>query len=242
MVVVSGGRTNYGEAIGILMLDTKFPRVPGDIGNASTFDFPVRYKIVKGASAHRVIFEADPKLLGPFITAGKELVKEASVKAITTSGGFLAIFQKEMAEALPVPVFTSSLMQVPLVYGMIGKKKVGVLTAHKASLTERHFKSVGVEGIPIAIEGMDDKAEFKRIINDQLDFDVEKVKAEVVEAAKQLVSENPDVGAIVFECTNFPPFARAVQEATNLPIFDIVTLTKMVYDAVVRKPFTTLFY
>ncbi len=241
MVVVRGGSTNYGEAIGIVMLDTRFPRIPGDIGNASTFDFPVRYKIVKGASTKRVIFEADPTLLEPFISAGEELIKEAGVRAITTSGGFLAIFQKEMAEAFPVPVFTSSLIQVPLVYRMIGKKRVGILTAHKASLNEKHFKSVGMEEVPIAVEGMDDKEEFMKIIYNELDLNVEKVEAEVVEVAKELVSKNPDVGAIVFECTNLPPFARAVQEATNLPIFDIVTLTNMVHDTVVRKRYAPFF-
>ena len=86
------------------MLDTVFPRIPGDIGNAATFSFPVRYKVVKGASPQRVVKEADTRLLEPFIEAARSLEKEG-VKAIGTSCGFLAIFQRELADAVDIPVF-----------------------------------------------------------------------------------------------------------------------------------------
>ena len=120
-MIVKGGRTNYGEPIGILMLDTKFPRIFGDIGNAETFSFPVRYKRVVGATPQRVVKEADPSLIEPFIEAAKEL-EQKGVSAITTSCGFLAIFQDYLADAVDIPVFTSSLIQVPLVYRMLKKK------------------------------------------------------------------------------------------------------------------------
>jgi len=147
-MIVAGGYGNYGQDLGILMLDTTFPRIPGDIGNANSFPFPVRYKRVKGASPKRVVEEADPALLEPFITAARELEAEG-VKAITTSCGFLALFQRELVAAVHVPLFSSSLLQIPLLYEIFGRGgKAGVLTARAAALTERHFEGCGVQGIP----------------------------------------------------------------------------------------------
>lgn len=131
-----GGYSTYGEVIGILKLETVEPKVPGDIGNATSYSFPVKYKIVKGATTARLVEKNDPMLLDLFVNAAKELENEG-VRAITTSCGFTAIFQKEMAEALEIPVFMSSLLQVPLVSSMLAKnKKVEILTANKRKLTK----------------------------------------------------------------------------------------------------------
>ncbi|MDN5302426.1 MAG: hypothetical protein PWQ60_1940 [Thermoanaerobacteraceae bacterium] len=233
-MIVKGGRTNYGEAIGILMLDTKFPRIPGDIGNALTFDFPVKYKKVKGATSQRVVREADPSLIAPFIEAAREL-EEEGVSAITTSCGFLAIFHDYLADAVSIPVFTSSLLQVPIVFRMLKKgQKVGIMTASKPHLTELHFKGAGIKDIPLVIYGMEEQEEFPAVFLDQKEtLDIEKAESEMVQVATKMVSENPDVGAIVFECTNMPPFRKAVQQAVNLPVFDIVTLMNYVHDSVI---------
>lgn len=231
-MIVKGGRTNYGEIIGILMLDTKFPRICGDIGNAGTFGFPVKYKKVEGATSQRVVREADPTLIRPFIEAAQELEKEG-VSAITTSCGFLAIFQELLADAVNIPVFASSLLQVPLVHRMLKNgQKVGIMTASKPHLTKLHFEGVGATGVPVVIYGMENEEEFPKVFLDQKEtLDVSKVEEEMVEVAKIMVSENSDIGAIVFECTNMPPFRKAVQEAVNLPVFDIVTLVNYVYNS-----------
>src|SRR5215216_3062485 len=114
MTRLRGGRTVYGQALGILMLDTRFPRPPGDVGHAATWPFPVCYRIVQGAQPHRIMGETpDPALLAPFVEAAREL-EAAGVRAITTSCGFLAAFQRELAAAVSVPVLTSALLQVPL--------------------------------------------------------------------------------------------------------------------------------
>lgn len=232
-MIVTGGKNVYGESIGILMLDTKFPRIPGDIGNALTFPFPVRYRKVSGATAARVVKEADPSLIAPFIDAAKELEQEG-VCAITTSCGFLAIFHQHLAQAVDIPVFSSSLLQLPLVAAMIGNdKKIGILTASKPHLTPLHFKGVGAEGINKVIYGMEEQEEFTQVfIEGKEEMDVAKVEEEIVKVALTMVEENPDVGAIVFECTNMPPFRRAVQKAVQRPVFDIVTLTNYVYDSI----------
>lgn len=236
-MIAKGGWNVYGQAIGILMLETKFPRIPGDMGNATTWDFPVVYRIVKGATPVRVIKEADPTLLEPFIEAAKDL-ENVGVRAITTVCGFLAIFQEEIANAVNIPVFTSSLMQIPLVYRMLrNDQKVGLITGDPASLTKEHLAAVGADSVPMVAVGIKDKELSRVVMNDELTLDVDKVRSDLVMAAHSLVSQHPEVGAIVMECANFPPYARAIQKEIGLPIFDIYTLTNMVYSALVRNDF-----
>jgi len=235
---VIGGRTHYGEAIGIITLDTTFPRIPGDIGNASTFDFPVKLRTVKGASIDRVVKQGDRTLLEPFVDTAKRLEKEG-VRAVTTTCGFLALFQDEIAASVRIPVFTSSLMQVPLVYKMLGRgRKVGIITADSDSLSQKHLTAAGIDSsIPLAIEGMQDQKEFSRLLGNERELEPDKIEAEIVNVAKKLASENSDMGAFVLECANLPPYSSAVQRATGLPVFDLVTLTNYAYMAVVSRPF-----
>lgn len=228
-----GGFTNYGQDIGVLMLDTRFPRVAGDIGNARTFPFPVKYLTVKGASPERVVMEQDPALLEPFIEAAREL-EGAGVKAITTSCGFLAMFQKELAAAVSVPMFTSSILQVPFLYALLGRKgKAGILTARAASLGPRHFEACGIRDIPLAVRGMDRSPEFTKVFmsvgsaDTALDYDL--VEKELSKASRDLVSRDPDIGFLVLECTNMPPFREAIRKACGRPVYDIVTLAEYVH-------------
>jgi hypothetical protein len=234
-MIVKGGYGSYGQDLGILMLDTTFPRIPGDVGNAKSFPFPVRYKRVAGASPKRVVEEADPKLLEPFIAAARELEAEG-VGAITTSCGFLALFQQELAAAVDVPLFSSSLLQIPLLYGIFGRRgKAGVLTARAASLTGRHFERCGVQGIPLAVAGMDERPEFTRVFLEKSppgvepSLDVEKAEEELKAQAAALVAAEPEIRFLVLECTNMPPFKKAIQEACGKPVFDIISLAGFIH-------------
>lgn len=235
--IARGGKNIYGFPIGILMLNTQFPRIPGEMGNVWTWDFPVLYKVVKGASPHRVVRESDPALLEPFISAARELAAEG-VSAVTTNCGFLAMFQKELAEAIPVPVFTSTLMMMPLVHRMLKpSQKIGIMSVNGSSLKEKHFEGVGAKGIPYAIGGMEttEKGHFYHaLIDNEMELDIDLARAEHREVASRLVKENPDVGAIILECTNMPPYAQDVHEVTGLPVFDIVTMVNFVYNAIVK--------
>jgi hypothetical protein len=239
MPVFKGGRTIYGQAIGILLLDTRFPRVPGDIGNATTFDFPVAYRVVKGATPQRMVIENDESQIDEFIAAAKELEAEG-VRAITTSCGYLSTFQDKMASAVKVPVFTSSLMQVPMVSRMLAKgKRIGILTIDSRRLHQSTLKAAGITNEPIAIMGSEEIPEFYNTYpRGAMEIDPNEVGTAVVGMVKQLLTKHPDIGAIVCEAINYAPYAYQVQEATGLPWFDVIDLTKHVYNAVVKKPFT----
>lgn len=239
MAKAVGGKNLFGHAIGILMLESRFPRIPGDMGNATTWDFPVLYKVIKNASPDAVVRKGDMDLLGPFIEGARELEREG-VRAITTNCGFLAMFQREMAGAVDVPVFTSSLMQVPLVYAMLKpSQKVGIITIHAKSLTQRHLSAVGADTVPHVIVGTEGEEELSRVIlDDEIELDVEKSRDEMVKVAGKMVSDYPEVGAIVLECTNMTPYSAAIQAEIGLPIFDIYTLVSMVYQSLIRREFS----
>lgn len=216
-----------GEAtLGVVMLATRFPRPRGDIGNRDTFDFPVRYRTVSGASPRRVVVERDRALLAPFIDAARALQSEG-VAAVTTSCGFLALFQREMAAALTVPVWTSSLLLIDEIEaGKGGGRRAGIVTADAESLTAEHLAAVGASA-ETPIEGLATDSRFRRtILEDRAELDVDEAEQATVAAAKRLVARRPDVDAIVLECTNMPPYAEAVRAATGLPVHDITTLVR----------------
>ena len=231
---VKGGQNIFGFSVGILMLDTRFPRIPGDMGNASTFPFPVLYHRVRGASPDRVVRQGQQELLPAFIEGARALEREG-VRAVTTNCGFLAKFQSEVAASVSIPVFTSSLMLVPLVHRMLPPKKaVGIMTVDASSLRPEHYTGAGItKDIPTVVAGMETEKEFTRVmLDDQLELDVEAARQEHLAVARRLAESHPEIGAIVLECTNMPPYRADIQSATGLPVFDITTLVRMVHDAV----------
>jgi Asp/Glu/hydantoin racemase len=218
-----GGKAIYGASVGILMLEARFPRIPGDMGNARTWDFPVHYKIVRGASPDRVVRQGAEGLLPRFVEAARELVADG-VDGITTNCGFLSLFQNELTAAVSVPVATSSLMQVALVNAILPPgKRCGILTISASTLTPAHLEAAGVSaGTPVGTtEG---GREFTRaILGNEPDLDVEMAREDNLAAARDLVQANPDLGAIVLECTNMVPYAQAIRDAVGLPVYSILS-------------------
>jgi len=232
------GRHTFGQAIGVLVLDALIPRPPGDVGNATTFPFPVRYEVVPRASIERLIQQRDPTLLGPFIEAGWRLIREG-VRALTTTCGFLILFQEELADEFPVPVFASSLLQIPFIQRTLGRRgKLGLLTADAANLTEEHLAKAGADPERLVVLGLEDRPCFRAAILDgggSLDF--EAVQAEVVGRARELKARDEAIRALLLECANMPPYAAAIQEAVGLPVFDFNTMIGHVHAALIQRPY-----
>lgn len=238
-MILEGGPNICGVTIGVLCLDSRFPKPPGHIKNPSGLSFPVLYETVRGATVAELIKRPSAAFIAPFLDAARRLEADG-VRAITGSCGFLALFQRELADAVEVPVFASSLIQVPLVHNMLKRgKKVGVVTASAAGLTPEHFAAVGAAGIPVEIVGMDEHPEFREVILEgrRDEMDIAKIESEVLAAAESLLVRCSDVGAVVLECTDMPPFAYRIQERLRLPVFDLTTLTSMVHEAVSRMPY-----
>ncbi len=224
-LIARGGKAVYGAPLGILMLDARFPRIPGDMGNATTWPFPVMYRVVKGATPERVVLQGAEGLLDDFLAAAAELVDQGA-EALTTNCGFLTLFQREMAAHVHVPVATSALMQVPWVQAMLPPgKRVGIVTVSKSSLTDAHLTAAGVP-LDVPVAGTEGGCEFFRVLirAEKQDMDVALAERDILDAGRALVAAHPEVGAIVLECTNMPPYARALREVVGLPVFDIVSM------------------
>jgi Asp/Glu/hydantoin racemase len=207
--------------------------LPGNSTNPETFDFPVKYCRIKGANIHTILENPCQKVLKSMIGEARKMEVQG-IRAITTSCGFNAVFQRELADSVRVPVFTSSLMQIPLVQNMLGKQQaVGVITAKKSALTEKHLQGVGVKNhISIHIEGLEACTEWNKIFSSpNEDIDISTVEKDVVHIARSMI-KMADIGAFILECTDLPPFADAIRKATGRPVFDFVTLTNFIYQAI----------
>jgi aspartate/glutamate racemase len=230
----------YGDAVGILILDATYPCIPGNVGNATTFDFPVRYRVVKDATIERLLTQRDPALIQPFIDAARQLEDEG-VKAITGACGFMALFQRQIRQAVNIPVFMSSLLQIPFVHQIITPgKKVAVITANSKSMTQEHFLNVGVTpDIPLVVAGMEHCPEFcSAVLEEKGSLDSDKIEAEILSVARQVMAENKDIGAFLLECSDLPPYAAAVFRETNLPVFDYITMIKHVYTTLSQRAYS----
>ncbi len=235
--IAHGGKAVYGARIGILMLEARFPRIPGDMGNAGTWPFPVLYKVVKGASPDRVVRRGAEGLLDAFCEAARELVAMGA-DGITTNCGFLSIYQKEVAAAAGVPVAISSMMQAPFIQSTLPPgKRVGMLTISAKTLTPRHLQAIGVDpATPIV--GTDGGREFTRaILNDEAKMDIGLAEADILDAGRELIAKYPDVGAVLLECTNMCPYAAALAREIAKPVFDIVSFVSWFHSGLRPREF-----
>jgi Asp/Glu/hydantoin racemase len=239
--IATGGKAIYGAPLGILMLDARFPRIPGDMGNAATWPFPVLYRVVRGATPERVVLRGAAGLLPDFLAGAAKLVADGA-EAITTNCGFLSLFQRELAAHVRVPVATSALIQVPWVQATLPPgKRVGVIAVTAGSLTPAHLAAAGVpEDTPIV--GTEHGREFFRvlILAEKQDLDIELAARDILDAGQELLRGHLEVGAIVLECTNMPPYARALREMLRVPVYDIYSLVTWFHAALRPRDFSAV--
>lgn len=218
-----GGKTVYGASLGILMLETRFPRIPGDIGNAMTWPFPVQYRVVRNATPDRIVRQDATAFADAFIDAAKDLVA-SGCDGITTNCGFLSIIQDQLAAQIPVPVATSSLMQVAPVQAMLPPgKRVGIMTISKETLTPAHLSAAKVPANTPVIGTENGQAFTRDILGDAAEIDFDACRQDMRDAARELIETHDDIGAIVLECTNMTPYAAEIRRLTGLPVFSIYT-------------------
>jgi hypothetical protein len=230
------GARNYGQAIGILQLDCSLPFVPGDVDNASTYRYPVLYKVVPGLSTAACLRGA-PELEAAAVAAAKELETQG-VRAISSDCGFMLQFQAAVRDAVRIPVLMSSLLQLPLIAsGLSSKRPIAVITADSTNLTSPFLARAGMTvPNPVIIRGLQDETEFKSAVLDEKgSIDAGLVEREVVGAVRQIKEAHPDLGAILLECSMLPPYAQAVQDSVGLPVFDFVTMIDYLYAATHRR-------
>jgi hypothetical protein len=211
------------KPLGILMLDTRFPRIVGDVGNAASYDFPVIFRRMEGiGSADAVAAHPDrPRVLAALKANAEALAAEGAV-GLGTSCGFLALYQADLAAVSPVPVATSALLHI----AKLPQRRAGVITASARNLTPAHFEAVGAAG-DTPVVGMPEHGSFaSTFLRNGLTLDRKTVEREVVAAGRDLLQRHPAVNTVVLECTNLPPYRPALEQALGLPVLDVLDLLR----------------
>lgn len=226
-----------GELVGIIIMGAHLPNPPGHICNAYTFDFPVRYLKAQNTNQQKV-HSGNRSILDDVIEAAQQLERDGC-RVICSSCGYFGNFQKEIAASVSIPVYMSSVIQVPwIARGLAPDQKIGIICGDAPHLTYSLFESCGVSKEDFdrcVIIGAQDEPEFSKFDKNIGEFHSGLVRDEIVGLAKKLQEENPDLGAILLECTDMPPYAADVQAATNLPVFDVNGMVEYLYRAVTQK-------
>lgn len=234
--IYKGGKLYYEIPIGILCLESFFPKMRGHLRNPRTYDFPTVTRVITGLDIPKLLFNPSREMLAPLIDAARQLEKDG-VKAITGSCGFMALFQKEIAESVKIPVFMSSLLQLPLIRTMHGAQaNIGILTASEKALGPKHLEPCGVAWDSVYVRGMEGNPEFWETVIEgkRHDFNLAKLESEIVGTALGFIEEKK-LDALLLECTDLPPFARQIQMQSDVPVYDINSLMRMVHSAVQWK-------
>ncbi|MGL6200798.1 MAG: aspartate/glutamate racemase family protein [Lachnospiraceae bacterium] len=229
-----------GYSVGIVYIEQiNYPLIPGNVVNAYTYDFPVRMRAVKNLTNTR-LFNADPAIVDDIIEAAKSMVENEGVRAICSACGFFGNYHKQVVAALDVPVAMSSLVQVPLIQALLKpNKKIGILTANGAAMTQNLLNNCGITKTDnLVIKDALQTKEFAAVVDMRGHFDNEIARNEIVTLARQMVEENPEIGAILLECSDMPPYASSIQEAVKLPVFDFITLIKWLDNSSAQKPYS----
>lgn len=216
---------SYGHAVGILLLDGRAPFVPGDVGNASSYDYPVVYKTVEGLTTMRCLNQ-EPGWEGKVVEAARDLERQG-VRGISSDCGFMIQYQEAVCAAVRVPVFLSTLLQLPFIGRTIAPgRPIGVVTADSTNLGPDFMRRTGTLPLnPIVIRGLQDKPEFgTAVMQEKGTLDSGLIADEVVAACRDMVRERPDLAAILLECSLLPPYAKRVQDTLDLPVFDFISL------------------
>ena len=232
-------QNGYGRPIGILVLKEHIPCPPGTAGNPTTFPFPVIYEPIEGVSATQLRDAVHPGGLAAFIRASQLLV-DKGVRAILGGCGLMVVHQRELARALPVPVLTSSLLQLPLIAATLGPEaQIGVIASSGVSLSAEHLRISGAPQTRTVLGSMEGRPAFAdAVMRESGVLDFERVRTEVIEVGRDLVARHPGLAALLLECVDLPPYAAALQEAVELPVFDITTLAAWAAAGVRRSAFT----
>lgn len=237
----------YGMGLGIMLLDDVYPGFPGDVRNSSAFPFPIQYEVVEGVDIQRLVYAQDKSpCLEPIERAAAKL-EGLGCRAIAAECGYFSYFQREIADFVDVPVFMSSLLQVPLAQQLIGPEDVvGILVANKSVILDTHLEAVGIrlESNYVLAGAMDEGRcqEFDHIWTEGLRtdppaIDYEKAEEEFLNVAVDFYRSHPNMAAMVLECTGFPPFARALQRQIDIPIFSWGTMLDYAFSVVVHRDY-----
>jgi Asp/Glu/hydantoin racemase len=239
--VIHGGFHTYGQVAGILMLEGRAPRIPGDPGHAQTFDFPVAYGVVRGLPFSDLVEGSEVRL--ELVIRAARTLQDQGVSFVAADCGLFVVFQAALSRALDIPFIGSALSLVPLLQTFLPvQDRIGLLVGHTGLLGERHYQAAGIDPDRVLIAGMEEGPEFRRVVlQGATDLDPSAMAADVRQAARRLARQASEakvrLGAVVLECTNLISFADAIREETQAPVFDLANLMTFFASGYLLRPY-----
>lgn len=237
----------YGMGLGIILLNDAYPGFPGDVRNASAFPYPIQYEIAEGVTNKTLVYDKNPAQCREAVLRAAKKLERLGCRAVAAECGYFAFFQQDVAAALDIPVFMSSLLQVPFIQQIIGpNKQVGIVCAQKQFLSADHLKNVGIDpDSRYVIAGSQDEygvTEFDNLWNPHKrpacpEASYQKAEAQMIACCRAFAEKYPDIGAIMLECTGMQPFARAIQRELGLPMFSWGTLLDYAYSVINHRAY-----
>lgn len=224
---IKTGQHFYGQDIGVLVFSTVTPRVSGDAGNARSFDYPVRYQVIKGGFSD--LIEGSPEILQSIIDGCNEL-KSLGIRGILGDCGLMSLYQDTIGDRCKIPFVGSALCQIPTVWQMLGcNGSIGILTGHAELLSEKHLRSSGWrDDIKLSVHGLQEEPHFTEIvINGGLNLNIDEMRQNVLHAGRELQEKTSDLRAIIIECSNLATFSKDLAEELNLPVFDTISAANL---------------
>jgi len=242
---VEGGKQYYGEAIGIALFDgRRYPILPGDVANASTYGYPVRLKVIEGLYETPTSWNKTLKVPADIqrIVDTVKSLEDDGVRAVVTACGFFSVAQEILADSVDIPVFTTPLLMVPQIVRLIGSdRSVCIITASERLLVSDYLTAAGIElDMPVNIVGMESSQEFyaTHMGGTRTTWDVDLQRRELVEIVRNAVSRFPNIGAFLLECSQLPTFSADIQDVVNLPVFDYIGFIDMIHLSVVQRRYS----
>ncbi|VUC35934.1 unnamed protein product [Clonostachys rosea] len=231
--------------LGFIATDIHFPRPPGDPFHEQTWPFPLIREQARGSTESDIVTgtKYDDAFIERFVEAGKKLADRGCI-GIITSCGFLAMAQNELSARIPIPISTSSLLQLPSLLAILpSNKSIGILTYDDARLGPLHLSQLGIDTTKraIPIRGAPANGHLRRLITEGGPYIHHEIEDELVDVAKRLIAEceesGTEIAGLLLECTQMPPFAEAIQKATGVPVYDVYTMGMWFYSGLAtRRP------
>jgi len=238
------GRNFSGVSIGLLQFQANLPMIPGNMGNATTFDFPMAYREMNAENVYDVMSTTPVDRFTDSAVEACKWLEMQGVRAIIGNCGFWGHYQIAVQERIDTPFFSSSLMMLPMMVRCLPKnQKVGVITANGPLLSEGAAiencgLSLDLMKERVVIEGCEDDLEFARAMAVQGIYNPAKFEQDVLAGIKRLLKKDKDIGIILLECTELSPHAHAVQRLVNMPVWDYTSMTRWIESGMARTPFT----
>jgi hypothetical protein len=237
------GRNVAGVTIGLIQFRANLPMMPGNMGNATTFNFPLLYRELVAENIYDIVATQPTEAFADATVEAAKWLELQGVRAIIGNCGFFGSYQLAVQARINTPFFSSSLMQLPMIVrSMPRNKKVGVITANSELLGS----CPAIENCGLSLEDKQDRILIEGVAGEEFDnvmmmtgkLNPGRLEAEIVTAAKNLMRRDKNVGAILLECTELSPHAFAVEHAVRLPVWDYTTMTNWIYSGTLRRPFS----